>query len=109
MDEVEQAVFDGRRYLNVGTHYILSLTPRELMIETAANVERLYDESERMAMSAMMTRQAYHAKKLKHSDLFKRPVADEVANKKAKESHKRTEEITEWLSQFEEFNGKLGG
>lgn len=82
----------------------LSLTPRELAIEMRAHTEAVYDEYERMAGHAMMIRAAYHAKKLKQTQLFRRPSDVE----KAKERRKRSDDIMDWLSQFEEFRGKEG-
>lgn len=73
----------------------------------SAGVERFYDDYSRMAEQAMMMRNAYHAKKLKQADLFRRPTDADKAIKKAEDARKRTEEATEWLSQFAEFSGKL--
>jgi len=56
----------------------------------------------------MMVRAAHHAKKLKQTDLFRRPVDGEQVKNKAEETRKRTEETMKWLSQFEEFRGKEG-
>ena len=86
---------------------MLSMTPRELSIMLAAQRERQYDEMELMAIQAMMIRQAYHAKRLKQSDLFRRPVDEEKARSKADEIQERTKKRMEWLSQFEEFRGKI--
>ena len=83
------------------------MTPRELSIMLAAQRERQYDEMELMAIQAMMIRQAYHAKRLKQSDLFRRPVDEETAKSRADEIQERTEKRMEWLSQFEEFRGKI--
>lgn len=58
-----------------------------------------------MADAAMMTRQAYHAKRLKPSDLFKRPVDVAKAQEKSEELIDKAENATEWLSQFTNFNG----
>ncbi len=69
----------------------------------SAQVERRYDEYETMASEAMMMRSAYHAKKLKYSDLYKRPNVDE---NKAESMRTRADYTMEWLSQFEEFGGK---
>lgn len=82
----------------------LSLTPREFAIEMHAHTEAVYDEYERMAAQAMMNRAAHHAKKLKQSQLFRRPTDAE----KAKDRRERSKEIMKWLSQFEEFRGKEG-
>lgn len=73
----------------------------------AGNSERVYDDYERMVSMAIMNRQAYHAKKLKPSDLFKRPTDEVKANKKAETRQVKTDAQIEWLSQFAEFSDKL--
>lgn len=72
-----------------------------------AQVERQYDDMERLAIQAMMYRQAQHAKRLKQVDLFKRPGNEKEANSKAEAMKERADRQREWLSQFEEFNGKI--
>lgn len=101
-------MYDARRYLGLSATQTLSLTPRELAIEMYAHTESVYDEYERMAQEAMMARAAYHAKKLKPADLFKRPVDEDLAENKVKEMRERSDETMRWLSQFEEFRGKEG-
>jgi len=108
LDTVEKAIFDGRRYLGMSAPQVLSLTPREFAIEMRAHTESVYDEYERMATHAMMIRAAHHAKKLKQSQLFKRPTGEEMTKRKTVEKRERTEETMRWLSQFEEFQGKEG-
>lgn len=73
----------------------------------AANVERTYDDYEKMAVQALMNRQGYHAKKLKKSQLFKRP-SDIDTNKTAEDVKERQRAIIERLERFEEFKGKFG-
>ncbi len=108
MTEVEQAIFDGRRHLGLTAPQVLSLTPREFAIEMRAHTESVYDEYERMSTEAMMMRAAYHAKKLKQSQLFKRPTNADVAKDKSEDMRERSEEVMKWLAQFEEFQGKEG-
>jgi len=72
-----------------------------------AQRERQYDELEKMAESAMMNRQAYHAKRLKASHLFKRPVDDETAKKRLDGVEERMKNRMERLSKFKKFQGKL--
>lgn len=74
----------------------------------AAQVERKYDEYERMATQAMMTRAAYHKEKLRQSDLFKRPTGEIKTDKTAKDIEERQRAIIERLSKFEQFAGKFG-
>ena len=77
------------------------MTPRELSILMQAETERRYDEYETMANQAMMIRAAYHAKRLKQRDLFKRP-ATEAEKEGARE---RMQERINRLSKYEEFAG----
>ena len=75
----------------------------------AAQVERKYDEYERMATQAMMMRAAYHKEKLRQSDLFKRPTGEIKTDKTAEDIKERQRAIIERLSKFEQFAGKFGG
>ena len=84
------------------------ITPRQFSILMSAHVERIYDEMERKANEAMMIRAAYHAKKLRQSDLFRRPAAGAKSEKTAEDVEGRQREIIERLSKFEEFAGKFG-
>lgn len=72
-----------------------------------ANVERKYDVYEDMALQAMMHRQATNAKRLKQSDLFKRPVDKDKADRKTEDLKEKAEQASEWMSQFTQFNGKV--
>lgn len=105
LDNVDSAIFDGWHHLGIDSEIILSKTPREFSIMMSANVERVYDEYELRAVEAMMTRSAYHAKKLKQSDLFKRPTDEEEAKKKAEESHDKKKVVMDWMSNIAEFQG----
>jgi len=106
LDEVERAIFDGRRYLGLTSFQTLSLTPREFTIEMMAQVEATYDEYERQATYAMWARQAANAKRLKSTDLFKRPRHGEKTEKEVEDIKAKQAETMAWLSQFEEFSGK---
>lgn len=75
----------------------------------AAQVERKYDEYERMASQAMMMRAAYHKEKLRQSDLYKRPSGEVKTDKTAEDIKERQRAIIERLSKFEQFAGKFGG
>lgn len=75
----------------------------------AAQVERKYDEYERMATQAMMMRAAYHKEKLRQSDLFKRPTGEIKTVKTAEDIEERQRAIIERLSKFEQFAGKFNG
>src|SRR5690625_429931 len=106
LNTVEQASLDGWRYLGVDSARVLSLTAREFTIMMAANVERTYDDYEKMAVQALMNRQGYHSKKLKKSQLFKRP-SDIDTGKTADDVKERQRAIIERLERFEEFKGKF--
>lgn len=71
-----------------------------------AHTERIYDEYDRMAYQAMMMRGAYHAKKIKQSDLFTRPKDGKTSKVTADDVRAKQAETMRWLSQFEEFRGK---
>lgn len=75
----------------------------------AAQVERKYDEYERMASQAMMMRAAYHKEKLRQTDLFKRPTGEIKTDKTAEDIEERQRAIIERLSKFEQFAGKFNG
>jgi len=75
----------------------------------AAQVERKYDEYERMATQAMMMRAAYHKEKLRQSDLFKRPTGEIKSDKTAEDIEERQRAIIERLRKFEQFAGKFNG
>ncbi|MBM7600423.1 hypothetical protein JOC34_002814 [Virgibacillus halotolerans] len=49
----------------------------------------------------MMQEKASRAKRPKITDLFKRPVDEELARKKTESMVEQTEHTQEWLSQFE--------
>lgn len=83
---------------------ILSKTPREFSIMMAAQVERGYDDQERLASSAMMIRHANNAKKVRMKDLFERPSDAKKEIAKADVMRKKADEQLAWLSQFEEFS-----
>lgn len=63
-----------------------------------AHTESVYDDYERMATQAMMMRSAYHAKKLKQADLFKRPSDSERSTEGLRELKEKTAEMNEWLA-----------
>lgn len=84
---------------------VLSLTPRELTIMMRAEVERRYDEYEKFAHFAIMREQAHREKRPKASDLFKRPIDDEVAKSKTETMREQMEWAKDYLAQFEQFRG----
>ena len=74
----------------------------------AAQVERQYDEYERMSIGAIMREAAHRAKRPKASDLFKRPK-DSVADRNdLSDMKEETERLNDWLATLqrkEEANG----
>jgi len=65
-----------------------------------AQQERRYDEYENMRLDALMTRQAYHAKKLKPDDLFKRPNGSERKGKSKQELREQMEQQQAFLDRL---------
>lgn len=100
---VEQAIFDGWRYLSLDSSAVLSKTPREFSILMRANVEKTYDRYEDMAVMAQMNRQGYHARKLSYKDLFKRPTDEDIAKKRSEKLEDKQERIKQWMSRIKQF------
>lgn len=66
-----------------------------------AENERRYDEYDKLATQAMWIRSAFHAKKLKKSDLFKRPNGNDDKPRDRKsldEMRREVDEINAWLA-----------
>lgn len=64
-----------------------------------AENERRFDEYELMATQAMWNRAAYHAKRLKKSNLFKRQKdGEQVDPKTIEERRKEVDEMNDWLA-----------
>lgn len=73
-----------------------------------ANIERVYDELEREALKAIMYANAANSqKKIKSSDLFERPSNKVKAKSRAETMQERQDRAVEYLSRFEEFQGKF--
>lgn len=70
-----------------------------------AQIERQYDELEIEALIAIMHEGAHRAKKPKASDLFKRPVGEQEAEKEVESLKEKADQASEWLAQFKQFNG----
>lgn len=98
--EHEQAYYDAWRYLKIGPRDVDFMTHRELYVLLRAQNEATYDEYEHMAYGAMMNRQAYHAKSLKFSDLFKRPLDVTEAKNRQRKLLEQQKHAEEWLAQF---------
>lgn len=69
-----------------------------MLIES--QTERHYDDIQKMAVQAMMNRKAYHAKKLKMDDLFKRPKDVVKAEKEIEHAKDMIKHTNEWLNQY---------
>lgn len=82
------------------------MTPRELSILMSAHIESQYDEIEREALYAILHESAHRAKRPKASDLFKRPVDVNTAEKRTESLKEQAEQASKYLAQFEQFNGK---
>ena len=83
------------------------MTPREFTIEMSAQVERQYDDMETRAYEAIMNRIAQNEKRVRMSDLFKRPTGEINTDRTAEDVEKEQADKIAWLSQFEEFSGKF--
>ncbi|MBU8785667.1 hypothetical protein [Bacillus glycinifermentans] len=67
-----------------------------------AEQERKYDRFEEHALTAMMIGKVNNARKrIKLSDLFKRPEKADVSTQKAENLYEKQQKASEWLSQFE--------
>lgn len=103
-------VADGWRFLSLKPSEVEALTPREFHILMRAQQERQFDDYEREAFVAIMHENAARSKRLKMSDLFKRPVDATLAKKKTQELAEKAKMASDWISQFTLFNnqGKEG-
>lgn len=63
-----------------------------------AQVERQYDDYERMAIEAIMREGAHRAKRPKASDLFKRPKDSVVEREQLSDMKAETERLNDWLA-----------
>jgi hypothetical protein len=64
-----------------------------------AENERRFDEYELLATQAMWNRAAYHARRLKKSNLFKRPKdGEQIDPKTIEERRKEVDEMNDWLA-----------
>jgi len=80
-------------------------TPAELQLMLRASVERRYDELEQEASIAIMHANAANSKKrVKATDLFKRPSEHRESKRTADDLRREEEETMEWLGQFEQFS-----
>lgn len=78
---------------------MLAHTPREIKLLMRADGERRMDDYERMAHEALMNRQAQHEKKLKLTDLYKRPNGGSRSEKTRVERLKEsTRNANDWLA-----------
>ncbi|WP_412677720.1 phage tail assembly chaperone [Bacillus swezeyi] len=99
---MEKVFSAGWRFLGKEPDEIRRLTPREFYVLLEAENERKYDRLEEYAISAMMNAKANNSKKrVKLSDLFKRPEQENAATKKVEDLYEKQKQASEWLSQFE--------
>ena len=87
---------------------VLSKTPREFTIIMQAQVERVFDELEREAQLSIMRANATNAsKRIRSTDLFKRPSAGLTDGRTADDIRERQKSVIERLERYEQFNGKF--
>lgn len=80
------------------------MTHKEFTLLMMANREKTFDQLEMYSIQALMIRRAYHEKKrLKATDLFKRPN-ENVKKVEKKDVVEDIEQAKSYLSQFEYFN-----
>ncbi len=72
----------------------------------SAQVERTYDEYERMAVEAIMREGAHRSKRPKAGDLFKRPKDGAVKRDELTDLRKETDRLNDWLSTLRTDNGR---
>lgn len=102
---------DAWQHLQIAPSEFYSLSPRELTILFRAHQQRRYDEYERMSHEAMMFRQAQNAKRIKPTDLFKRPSdssAETTKVAKVERLKKNTRNANEWLARLTSGGGGSG-
>lgn len=70
------------------------------MMLIESQIEAHHDELQKYAVQAMMIRKAYHSKKLKMDDLYKRPSDVVKAEKEYDNAKEMMNHTKEWLAQF---------
>jgi len=86
----------------------MRMSPREFAILMTAEVERTYDLLEREAMVAIMHANANNSRKrVKASNLFKRPTQAKKSKRTVEDLKREEEEVMDWLGQFEHFREKV--
>jgi len=93
-------MFDAYRYMGMMPDEFLRLTPREFTIIAEAENERKNDEMELASLKTMWQRQAYHAKRLKASDLFDRNKMKRKSYDDIEDKAEKSKQDMEWLNRF---------
>lgn len=108
MCNVQKHISEAYQYLRMTAVVLYQHTPSEYLNMRVGAIEGIYDEMERDAGLAIMIGNAVNArKKIKSSDLFKRPSNEVKSDKTADDVRTRQKAIKERLEQFEEFRGKF--
>ena len=76
----------------------MALTPREFQIMIRAHQERIYDDNERMAMQAVWREIAHRSKRIKPSDIYKRPTNAKADKAKVQDLREQTRLDNAWLA-----------
>lgn len=80
---------------------IYALTPRKFQILLRAQQERNYDDNERMATNAVWREIAHRSKRIKPSDLYKRPTDANVDKAKVQDLREQTRMDNAWLASLQ--------
>jgi len=108
MSDVQTRIADAHQFLKMSAIELYKLTPAEYLAMRKGAVEGVYDELERYSVLAIMIGNAVNAsKRIKATDLFKRPTGEIKTGKTADDVKERQQAIIERLERFEEFKGKF--
>lgn len=91
-------MYDAYRYMGILPEDFLRMTPREFAIIADAENERKSDEMELSSIKTIWNRQAYHAKRLKASDLFDRDKMSGNKEKDIEDLAVKAQQDMEWLN-----------
>lgn len=101
---MDKFIIDGYRFLNLKPAEVLGMTHKEFNLLMKGNKEKTFDQLEMYSIHALMIRRAYHERKrLKATDLFKRPK-ESAKQVDKKDMVEEMQQAKSYLSQFENFN-----
>src|SRR5699024_4475073 len=102
---VQKAIENAYRYVGMYARDVYEHTPAEVQLMRRASVERRYDELEQEATIAIMHGNAANSKKrVRATDLFKRPAEHRESKRTADDLRREEEEAMKWLGQCEQFS-----